>query len=106
MALTVEYYKFKDSNRIRGAGTNPALLQQVTPDWVEFLPGCTLDIHTERTSAMSYCFQSDRDAPRPCCFTEGGQQYQVSLGFAVTATELLIYDRGIDPKTGKAIWGA
>ncbi|MFP4298795.1 MAG: CpcT/CpeT family chromophore lyase [Spirulinaceae cyanobacterium] len=51
-------------------------------------------------------FESDRDAQHPCCFTEGGQQYQVSLGFAVTATELLIYDRGIDPKTGKAIWGA
>ena len=104
--LQVDYYKFKDSNAIRGAGSNPDLLQQVTPNWVEFLPGCTLDIQTEPTAAMSSCFRTQSDAQRPCCFTEGGQQYQVSLGFAATATELLIYDRGIDPKTGKATWGA
>lgn len=105
-ALQVEYYKFKNSDAIRGAASAPERLQQVTPDWVEFLPGCTLDIQTEAISATQFCFRTVPRSERPCCFTDNNQEFQVSLGFEATAAELRIFDRGIDPKTGKAIWGA
>ena len=35
-----------------------------------------------------------------------GNTQQVSLGFEATQEEFLSYDKGIDPTTGKAKWGA
>lgn len=105
-ALQIAYYKFKNIDKVRGAGTHPEILHQITPDWVEFLPGCTLDIQTESINATQFRFRTNHDPQRPCCFTYENQQYQISLGFEVTPQTLKVYDRGIDPKTGKAIWGA
>ncbi|MEC4806120.1 MAG: chromophore lyase CpcT/CpeT [Jaaginema sp. PMC 1079.18] len=105
-SLQIAYYKFKNIESVRGAGTNPALLQQITPDWIEFLPGCTLDIQTEPISAAQFRFRTHCDPERPCCFTHDNQQYQIFLGFEVTPQILHVYDRGINPETGQAIWGA
>lgn len=104
--LQVEYYMFKDIKAVRGAGQNPSVLQQLIPEQVEFLPGCTLEIQVEQISTAQYRFRTNHSSESRCCFTYQGNQYQVSLGFEVTLNELLVYDRGIDPITDKAIWGA
>ncbi|MDJ0543283.1 MAG: CpcT/CpeT family chromophore lyase, partial [Microcystis sp. M53601_WE4] len=41
-----------------------------------------------------------------CQFTYEGTTYQVALGFEVTSHSLKTYDKGLDPGTGKGIWGA
>ena len=101
-SLQVEYYMFKDVTAVRGAGRKPELLQKLTPEQIEFLPGCTLTIKSEQAEQFTALSASDT----PCSFTYQGNTYQVSLGFQVTSEELRVYDKGIDPKTGKAIWGA
>ena len=112
--LKVDYYMFQDISAVKGAGRNPDLLKQITTEQIEFLPNCSLNIKVEQF-ATGYCFEtlknSDRakpgsEADRPCTFTYQNNTYQVSLGFKVTETELQTYDKGIDPQTGKAIWGA
>jgi hypothetical protein len=105
-ALRVEYYMFKDLEAIRGAGANPERLQCITTDSIEFLPGCTLNLQTEQIAPGQYCFRTFSAPECRCCFTYQGQLYQVSLGFEVTSKELQVYDRGINPTTGQAIWGA
>lgn len=100
-SLQVQHYMFKDMMRVRGAGQNPELLQQLTPEQVEFLPSCTLDV-TESSDR----FKAFPATKEHCCFTYEDQTYQVSLGFEVTANELKTYDKGIDSNTGKGIWGA
>ncbi|MBE9117781.1 chromophore lyase CpcT/CpeT [Lusitaniella coriacea LEGE 07157] len=104
--LQVEYYMFKNIEVVRGAGQDPSALQHLTPEEVEFLPGCTLEIQVEKISTAQYRFRTNHSPDSRCSFTYQGNQYQVSLGFEVTPDELLVYDRGIDPTTGKAIWGA
>jgi hypothetical protein len=104
--LQVEYYMFSDISAIKGAGHNPKLLKQITPDKLEFLPDCTLNVQLELISPEKYCFQTTPASDRPCRFCYQGNTYQVFLGFRVSAEELQTYDRGIEPETGKAIWGA
>jgi CpeT/CpcT family (DUF1001) len=105
-SLQVDYYKFKDLAAVRGASQNPMLLQQLRPEQVEFLPGCTLEIETKQTVPNQYLFRTLGVPGQYCCFTYQDKTYQVSLGFEATSEELRVYDKGIDPKTGSAIWGA
>lgn len=104
--LRVDYYKFYDISWIKGAGRNPELLQKITPDTVAFLPGCSLTIQTETKGNNTYHFRAFGDPASPCQFTYQGQTITIALGFEVNATELKVYDQGIDPETGKATWGA
>jgi hypothetical protein len=105
-ALQVQYYMIKDLEAIRGGGRNPELLRQLTPEQIEFLPGCTLTIQSHQISPNSYEFSTSSTTGDPCCFSYQGNNYQVSLGFEATKDEFRSFDKGIDPTTGKAIWGA
>lgn len=104
--LRVDYYKFLEIGWIKGAGRNPELLQKITPEHIEFLPGCSLAIQTEKTGQNTYHFKTLGDPRSPCQFTYQGQTFTISLGFEVNTTELKVYDKGINPETGKATWGA
>ena len=103
--LKVEFYMFKDISTVKGAGCNPELLKTITTEQIEFLPNCSLNIKVEQLTT-GYCFETIANEDCPCTFTYQNNTYQVSLGFRVTEQELQTYDRGIDPQTGKAIWGA
>jgi hypothetical protein len=106
VSLQVQYYMLKDIEAIRGAGRNPELLRQLTSDDIEFLPGCNLTVKQQQLAPNAYEFSASSATGTPCGFSYQGNSYQVSLGFEATAEEFRSYDKGIDPTTGKAIWGA
>ena len=105
-SLQVQYYMLKDTEAIRGAGRYPELLRQLTSEDIEFLPGCNLTVKQQQVTPNSYEFSASSATGTPCGFSYQGNSYQVSLGFEATAQEFRSYDKGIDPTTGKAIWGA
>lgn len=104
--LQVRYYMLKDPAAFRGACRNRDLLSRLTPAELEFLPGCTLTVTQQPLAAGAYHFKAFLPADARCCFTYQGETRQVSLGFEATPTQLLTYDKGIDPVTGQALWGA
>jgi hypothetical protein len=104
--LQVQYYMFKDPSAFSGAGRNPALLQKLTVDELDLLPGCILTVTQQTIASHSYKFTATPPPNTRCCFTYGNQIVQVALGFEATATEFNSYDKGIDSDTGKATWGA
>lgn len=106
VSIQVEHYMFKDIKAFQGAGRQRELLQQLTPEQVEFLPGCTLEVKVEQLGANRYHFAAFPISDTPCCFTYQENTYQVSLGFEVNSDELKTYDKGINPETGQGIWGA
>lgn len=105
-SLQVQYYLPKDIASIRGAGSNPDILRQLTPTHLEFLPGCTLEVSYQKHGKNDAHYQASLAPGAVCGFTYQSQYYQVYLGFEVNAQEFLSFDKGIDPKTGKGIWGA
>ena len=101
-AIQVQYYMLKDPSSIQGAGIDPERLKTLTIEDIEYLPGCTLTV----TQDERLRFQATLPPNCRCCFTFGGETYEVSLGFEANLEHFLSYDKGIDPATGKAIWGA
>jgi hypothetical protein len=106
VALKIQYYMIKDPSTLIGAGQNPALLNTLTPNHLELLPGCVLNLTQELLAPNSYKFNATPPPDTCCCFSVGGNIIQVSLGFEVSDDKFLSYDKGIDPTTGKATWGA
>jgi hypothetical protein len=105
-AIQVQYYMPKNPDALKCAGQNPALLNTLTPDQLNLLPGCILSVTQEEISPNCYKFIATAPPDTPCCFTYSGNTIQVSLGFEATKDEFYSYDKGIDPETGKATWGA
>ncbi|MBD2559376.1 MULTISPECIES: chromophore lyase CpcT/CpeT [Nostoc] len=105
-SLEVQYYMPQDPGSLRGAGHNPALLDTLTPEQLDLLPGCILTVAQETLACDRYKFTATPLPEARCSFTYLGSSRYVSLGFETTATEFHSYDKGIDPATGKATWGA
>jgi hypothetical protein len=104
--LNVQYYMPKDPTALRGAGLNPSLLHTLKPEQLDLLPGCILNVTQQTLAANSYQFTATPPPETRCCFSYAGNTVQVSLGFDVTQEKLHSYDKGIDPNTGGATWGA
>jgi CpeT/CpcT family (DUF1001) len=104
--IEAQYYMLNDIEAFKGAGRNPDLLLKLTREQIQLLPGCTLSVAVQNIGPNRYRFRASLPVGTRCGFAYGGQNYQVDLGFEATAEEFLSYDKGIDPTTGKAIWGA
>ncbi|AKG22517.1 chromophore lyase CpcT/CpeT [Calothrix sp. 336/3] len=104
-SLQVQYYMLKNPDDWRGAGQNPGILNYLTAEAIELLPGCVLQV-SSHTLDHGYKFTATQPTNTQCCFQYAGQTIQVALGFIVTPQELFTYDKGIDRETGKATWGA
>lgn len=103
--LNVQYYQFKDPSSVKGAGQQPELLDRLTDDAIELLPGCTLQI-TTKLLAQGFHFIATPPPDTRCIFSLQGSTIQVSLGFEAMPDRFLSYDKGIDPETQQPIWGA
>jgi hypothetical protein len=104
--LQVQYYMIKDLEAVRGAGRNLELLKSLTPTQMELLPSCTLTVTQHQLDPNNYHFSTSPASQEPCRFSYQSETYQVFLGFDATPNEFKTYDKGIDPSTGKALWGA
>jgi len=99
--LIGQYYGFKEPSKFRGAGANPSLLDRFVATDLIPLPGCALTI-----SQQSDRFIAQPEPGSKCLFEYDGKIRQVVLGFEVSSAELHSFDRGVDPDTGKGLWGA
>jgi hypothetical protein len=102
----VQYYMLRNPAAFRGAGQNPTLLQELTEDDIQFLPGCLLQVSSEPIDAQRYRFDAKPPPQAQCRFSYRGAVRQISLGFMAAPEQFWSYDKGIDPQTGRALWGA
>jgi CpeT/CpcT family (DUF1001) len=99
--LRVQYWAFKQPEKVSGAGANPSLLEGIGLNDLERLPGCGLGVTQQGDR-----FKAEPDAEAKCCFQYDGATRQVVLGFEVSPGKFWSYDRGVDPETGRGLWGA
>ncbi|MGF1494048.1 MAG: chromophore lyase CpcT/CpeT [Microcoleaceae cyanobacterium] len=104
--IQAQYYMAKDLKAVQGAARELDKLQRITPDSLELLPSCKLTVTWQSIAANEYRFKAVLPKNTLCNFTYQGQTFQVDLGFEASPNQLLTFDRGINPQTGKAIWGA
>ncbi len=99
--IQIKYWGFKDPSAWSGAGKDRDRLKQITINDIEPLAGCLLDV-----DFANGCYEATMPADAKCCFQYLNESRQVVLGFEVTANSFWSGDRGVDPETGAAIWGA
>ncbi|MBD3882825.1 chromophore lyase CpcT/CpeT [Phormidium tenue FACHB-886] len=97
----VQYWGFKQPDLFRGAGANPQQLERLSLEDLELLPGCVLTVTQQGDR-----FKAEPPSGAKCCFQYEAQTRQVVLGFEVSETQFWSFDRGVDPNTGAALWGA
>ncbi|GAB4148017.1 MAG: chromophore lyase CpcT/CpeT [Cyanobacteria bacterium J069] len=98
---TVQYLAFRQPDRFRGAGAQPELLANLVPEDLEDLPGCYLRLRAQGERVFA-----EPEDGACCCFQYNGETRQVVLGFEAGPTTFCSYDKGVDPQTGQALWGA
>ncbi|MGC1218055.1 MAG: chromophore lyase CpcT/CpeT [Phormidesmis sp.] len=111
--LQGQYFALKDPLKFQGAGTDPSLLSKMSEADLVVLPNSGATIQYQSVAA-GYRFQSALKDGQLCSFEYGGQVRYVYLGFdiepetAPSGGTLLLktYDKGIDPDTGRGLWGA
>lgn len=104
-----QYYGFKQPQHFKGAGMHPQLLNALTLEDLEMLPGCALTIAWDEDGLPGHSprrFLGRMEAGDRCCFQYDGKVGQVILGFDVQKNQFWSYDKGVDPDTEKPIWGA
>jgi hypothetical protein len=99
--LQVRYWAFQRPGDFVGAGANPERLAHLAIADLEPLPGCVLTVTQDGSVFSGKMAAEDR-----CCFQYQGETRQVVLGFDARESEFASYDRGVDPATGRSLWGA
>ncbi|MBE7379855.1 MAG: chromophore lyase CpcT/CpeT [Leptolyngbya sp. SIO1E4] len=111
--LTAEYYALKQPQAFQGAAQAPERLQALTPDDLQPLTGSRLQVTPQLRSAAT-CFEARHYPGERCQFAIDGEIKYVELAFDAISpvansqeqAAFLMYDKGMDPDTGKATWGA
>jgi len=97
----VEYRALAHPEQYRGAGADPTRLETLQLEDLIPLPGCLLTLTQQQAG-----FSAQPPADARCYFQYDGKTRQVVLGFEVYGDRFLSFDRGVDPDTGKSLWGA
>lgn len=94
-------YKVKDEQKFCGAARDRALLDQLTPDDVEPMPGCNMIVKWTGTS-----FKGTVQPGKACIVNYKGKTTYLDNEFEIDGTILYSLDRGRDPETDERVWGA
>ncbi|MGB3789355.1 MAG: chromophore lyase CpcT/CpeT [Phormidesmis sp.] len=116
--LKGQYFALKDPLKFRGAGQDADILKGIVQQDLIALPNSGAVIRYQAAGngqEQGYQFQSVLKDGELCSFDYGGQTRYVYLGFDIGPREsgpqadtilLKTYDKGIDPDTGRGLWGA
>lgn len=111
--LIGQFYGLQDPGKFRGSAANPTQLATLSEADLVELPTCRLAITQEPLAHGQSAFRGMLPPNTLCSFEYGGKTGYVSLGFAIAPAAdkadtlaLQVYDKGVDPVTGKGLWGA
>ncbi|NJN23755.1 MAG: chorismate-binding protein, partial [Acaryochloridaceae cyanobacterium RL_2_7] len=93
--------KVADSENWYGASRNLDRLSQLTPDLVEEMPGCEMDVVWTGKS-----YRGTIVPGRACRVVRNNQETYLDNEFEVSAQKLYSLDRGRDLETGERVWGS
>jgi hypothetical protein len=104
--LQAQFYQFQQPDLVLGAGTKAELVEAIVAAEIQPLSTGILTVHPTPIGFSAHPNPGER-----CHFSfrdRQGVEKQglVELGFEVMPEQWHSYDKGINPETGQAIWGA
>lgn len=99
--IELENYKVKEAEQFYGASRDRSLLDNLTPDLIEKMSGC--DMNVEWTGTY---FKGQIKPGKACIVERNGKTTYLDNSFEVDGNKLISYDRGRDPETDELVWGS
>ncbi|MCC0177550.1 chromophore lyase CpcT/CpeT [Waterburya agarophytonicola K14] len=99
--IELENFKVKDQEKFYGASRNLELLSTLTPDLIEKMDGCDMNIIWTGNS-----FQGEIKPGKACIVERQGKVTYLDNSFEIDSDKLISYDRGRDPETDELVWGS
>lgn len=99
--IELENYKVKEQEQFYGASRNPELLSTLTPDLIEKMDGCDMNV-----TWTGSCFHGEIKPGKACIVERKGKITYLDNSFDITNQKLISYDRGRDPETDELVWGS
>jgi len=99
--LELAHYTFKEPEKFYGAARNTQLLQKLTVDDLEIMPGCDMIVEWTGHSFKGYV------KPGKACIVERkGKKTYLDNSFEIDQEKLISYDLGRDLETDEMVWGS
>jgi hypothetical protein len=99
--IEIENYKVKEEKDFFGAARDPGRLAKLTPDQLELMNGC--DMNVEWTG---HSFKGSIKPGRNCIVVRKEKTTYLDSQFDVSSEGMKTWDRGFDHETNEQIWGA
>ncbi len=94
-------YKVKEEKQFYGGSRDLTILQELTPEHLEKLPGC--DMIVKWTGSY---FKGEVEPGKACMVERKGQMTYLDNSFEISEGGLISIDRGRDPQTDELVWGS
>lgn len=99
--LELENYKVKDEEKFAGAARDLEKLKQLTPDDIEKLNGCDMDVTWTGNS-----FEGVVKPGKNCIVIRNDKTTYLENRFEISEEKLISLDRGYDSETNELVWGS
>lgn len=99
--IELENYKVKEQEKFYGASRNLDLLKTLTPNLIEKMSGCDMNVTWTEGS-----FQGKIKPGKACIVERKGKVTYLDNSFEIDGNKLISYDRGRDPETDELVWGS
>jgi len=99
--IQLENYKVKEQEKFFGASRNLEILKTLTPEHIEKLTGCDMDVEWTGSS-----FKGIIQPGKACIVERKGQKTYLDNSFEIDEQKLISFDRGFDPETDEMVWGS
>ena len=99
--IEIENFKIKEEARFYGAARDLDLLNQLTPDRFEKLPGCTFHV-----TWTGHSFKGRVEPGKGCMVERKGKITYLDSEFEISDQSFLSWDRGRDRETDEHVWGS
>lgn len=99
--IELEHYTLKDPEKFYGAARNQELLQTLTVDELEIMPGCDMIVEWTGNS-----FKGHVKPGKACIVERKGKKTYLDNSFEIDQEKLISYDIGRDLETDEMIWGS
>lgn len=99
--IELENYKVKDEAQFYGASRDPGRLKGLTPDHLEKMPGCDMNVIW-----TGHSFKGEIKPGKQCVVVRKNKTTYLDNSFEVDEHQLISIDRGRDPETDEIVWGS
>ena len=99
--IKLKNFKLREEEQFYGASRDRQRLEQLTPDNLEEMGGCDMDVIWTGKS-----FQGAIEPGKNCLVVRKGRTTYLDNSFEIDEHKLISYDRGLDPETDELVWGS